>query len=135
MDSFSKPYALVVDDDPIILMDACAILEDAGFRFFDAEDGDAAKVLLTEHGDEIILLFSDVEMPGTTNGFALAHYTAATHPWIEIVIASGRVSPATGDMPEKATFIAKPFNNRMVLDHLRRTLPDGKKPQPLKSGI
>ncbi|WP_235518097.1 hypothetical protein [Sphingomonas sp. Leaf208] len=37
------PYALVVDDDPLIMMDTTSILEDAGFRFYEAMDGDEAK--------------------------------------------------------------------------------------------
>lgn len=129
------PYALVVDDDPIILMDTCGILEDAGFRFYEAGTGEEAKALLAHEADNVILLFSDVEMPGTTNGFALARYVAEHWPWIEIVIASGRVSPQDGEMPAKATFIRKPFNHRMVHDHLRETLPDGKKPAPLKQAV
>jgi CheY-like chemotaxis protein len=32
------PYALVVDDDALIRMDASVLLEDAGFRVFEAKD-------------------------------------------------------------------------------------------------
>ncbi|KQU61609.1 histidine kinase [Sphingomonas sp. Leaf339] len=129
------PYALIVDDDPIILMDACAIIEDAGFRSLDAVSGDEAKAILAEQADKIILLFSDVEMPGDTNGFALAHHVAEHYPWIEIVIASGRIQPVDGDMPAKASFIQKPFNDRMIHAHLREMLPDGKQPEPLKQAV
>jgi DNA-binding NtrC family response regulator len=131
----TTPYALVVDDDPIILMDACGILEDAGFRFHEASTGDAAKRMLDDHADSVILLFSDVEMPGDTDGFALAWYVAERWPWIEIVIASGRITAVAGDLPDKATFLRKPFNKRMVHDHLRDILPDGKKPEPLKQAV
>lgn len=132
MTQSTNPYALVVDDDPIILMDACGILEDAGFRFFEASNGDEAKALLSERAESVTLLFSDVEMPGDTDGFALAQYVAEHWPWIEIVIASGRITPEAEQMPAKATFISKPFDHGMVHNHLRRTLPDGKKPEPLK---
>ncbi len=85
----TDPYALIVDDDPIILMDLDGILSDAGFRCVEADHGDAALAMLPGHADSITLLFSDVEMPGGTNGFALARHVASTYPWIEIVIASG----------------------------------------------
>lgn len=133
MTQSTEPYALVVDDDPIILMDACGILEDAGFRFFEAHNGDEAKALLAESAESVILLFSDVEMPGDTDGFALARYVTEHWPWIEIVIASGRIRPGPDELPAKATFISKPFNHDMVHNHLRKTLPDGKKPEPLKN--
>ncbi|USI71509.1 response regulator [Sphingomonas morindae] len=70
------PYALVVDDDPLILMHACDILEDAGFRFFEAGDGDAARTLLDMHAESVTLLFTDVEMPGSIDGYQLSHLVA-----------------------------------------------------------
>lgn len=129
------PYALVVDDDPLILLHACEILEEAGFRFYEAGTGDEAICILNDHADSVILLFSDVQMPGKTDGFALARRVGETWPHIEIVIASGRLRPQPGQMPDKATFISKPFNNQMVLSHLRDTLPDGKKPEPLRVAV
>lgn len=132
MEKSTEPYALVVDDDALILMHACDILEDAGFRFYEAGTGDEAIELLNDHADGVTLLFSDVEMPGDIDGFALARHVDEAWPHIEIVIASGRITPKPGDMPDKATFIPKPFSERMVHDHLRQTLPDGKLPEPLK---
>lgn len=129
------PYALVVDDDPLIMMDTTSILEDAGFRYHEAMDGDEAKRILDEKWESIVLLFSDVDMPGETNGFALARYVAEHWPAIEIVIASGHVMPKTGEMPAKATFIPKPFNKQMVHKHLREMLPDNKLPDPLKTAV
>ncbi|PVE51253.1 hypothetical protein DC429_16835 [Arthrobacter sp. TPD3018] len=35
----TDPYALIVDDDPIILMDLDGILSDAGFRCVEADHG------------------------------------------------------------------------------------------------
>lgn len=135
MTTSTVPYALAVDDDPIILMDICGILEEAGFRCHSADHGDAAKGVLAEHAEGVTLLFSDVEMPGDTDGFALARHVAETWPHIEIVIASGRVKPNEGDMPAKATFIGKPFSASLVRNHLREKLPDGKKPEPLKKTV
>jgi len=135
MSTSTVPYALVVDDDPLILLHACDILEEAGFRFYEAGTGDDAIGVLNDHAQSVVLLFSDVQMPGKTDGFALARHVDATWPHIEIVIASGRLTPQPGQMPPKATFISKPFNNEMVLSHLRETLPDGKKPEPLKQAV
>ncbi|WP_082543228.1 response regulator [Sphingomonas sp. Leaf339] len=129
------PYAIVVEDDPIIMMETTYILEDAGFRVHESFDGDEAIVHLAEHWENTVLLFSDVDMPGSINGFALARHVAEHWPLIDIVIASGHVVPASGDMPDKATFILKPFNQRMVHDHLREILPDDRKPEPLKTAV
>jgi CheY-like chemotaxis protein len=127
------PYALVVDDDALILMSACDILEEAGFRCHEAMSGEEAVALLEHQHESVTLLFSDVDLgPEGMNGFALARHVAEHWPAIEIVIASGHVLPQSNEMPEKATFIAKPFNERVVHEHLAAKLPDGKKPEPLK---
>ena len=88
-------YALVVDDEPLILMHTCDIPEGAGLRFHEAGSGEEA-TFLGDHADNVTLLFSDVEMPSDTDGFELAHYVAKNWRWIEIVIASGNVKPCPG---------------------------------------
>lgn len=135
MSTSDRPRALAVDDDAIILMHACDILERAGFDFLEASTGDEAKRLLHDHAEHVMLLFSDVEMPGETDGFALAHHVAQHWPWIEVVIASGRVKPGPDDMPGRATFIPKPFTADMVHDHLRNKLPHHKQPEPLRRTV
>ena len=65
MEKSTVRYALVVDDDPLILMDASDILAAAGSRVREAGTGDEAKAFLETDGASVILLFSDVEMPGT----------------------------------------------------------------------
>lgn len=126
------PYALVVDDDALIRMDAMSILEVAGFRTFEAADPDAAMAVLTEHHRQIVLLFTDVEMPGFNNGFALARDTARQWPHISIVVASAQVRPGPGDLPDGARFLGKPFSAEMVHNHIQEMLPDGQKPEPLR---
>jgi CheY-like chemotaxis protein len=128
------PYAILVEDNPLIMMGTSVILKEAGFRVYEAFDGDEAIALLQEKWQSTILLFSDVDMPGSVNGFGLARHVDEHWPRIEIVIASGHAGPKFGDMPERATFIAKPFTQRMVYQHLQKILPDDKKPEPLKKG-
>lgn len=88
--------------------------------------------LLEREQSSIVLLFSDVQMPGSRNGFALARETAVRWPHIAIVIASGNITPRAEDMPEGARFIGKPFSADMVHNHINEILPDGQKPDALK---
>ena len=127
-----RPYALVVDDDALLRMDVSDIIEAAGFRTLEACDGDEAMTVLEQHHLDITLLFSDVEMPGSRNGFALAREVAVKWPPIAIVIASGRLVPADGELPEGAHFIGKPFSAEVVHGHLREILPEEEKPEMLR---
>lgn len=126
------PYAVVVDDDASIRMIAMDILEEAGFHTFEAGDGDEAMALLAEKHPLIVLLFTDVQMPGSRDGFAVARETARRWPHISIVIASGQARPGPGDLPEGACFIGKPFSAEMVTDYLKEILPERQKPEPLR---
>ncbi|WP_237481463.1 response regulator [Lichenibacterium dinghuense] len=127
----ARPYALVVDDDDILRMDVAEILEGVCFRTLEASSGDEALFVLEDRHLDVSLLFSDVEMPGNRNGFALAREVAVKWPYISIVIASGRLKPGDGDLPAGARFIAKPFSAETVRDHLREVMPDAHKPDAL----
>ena len=129
----NKPFALAVDDDFLIRTDVAHILDRAGFRVLEAEHGDEAFALMEARHRDVVLLFTDVQMPGRLDGFALARAVAARWPHVSIVVASGRVKPEPGAMPDKALFVAKPFSAEMVHDHLQEILPDGQKPAPLKA--
>ncbi len=125
------PYALVVDDDALILADADQIIEDAGFRTLTAMNANDAIGLLEKHADAVTLVFTDVEMPGTMDGFDLARETARRWPDICILVASGRRAPV-GDLPPMTTFLRKPFTAEFVHAQLKELLPDGAKPEALK---
>ena len=125
------PYALVVDDDHIILTHAIDILEEAGFRTLMALNAEEALSALEFHGDEVTLLFTDVEMPGAMNGFELARRVAARWPEIGVLVASGNCQPNDGDLPEGAIFVGKPFSAEIVHGRVHELLPDGKKPNLL----
>lgn len=127
------PFALVVDDDALIRMDATDILEKARFRVLEAANPEEALSLLEQRGDSIQLLFTDVQMPSSKlDGFYLARQCAASWPDVGIIVASGMLEPQADDLPPNAVFVRKPFSADVVYDHLQRLLPDGKKPEPLK---
>lgn len=127
----TRPYALVVDDDDLLRMDVAEILENVGFRTLEASSGDEALLLLEDRHFDVSLLFTDVDMPGDRNGFALAREVAVKWPQISVVVASGRLEPGVGDLPAGARFIGKPFSAETVHDHLREVMPDARRPDAL----
>lgn len=127
-----RPYALVADDDALIRMTAAEILEDAGFRTLEAGNAEHALVLLRENHASIVVLFTDVDMPGPLDGFELSREVAQHWPHIAILVASGRHKPGPDDMPEGAHFVGKPFSVEVVHNRLKEMLPEGQKPDPLK---
>jgi len=103
----TRRNVLVVEDEEIIRHMASEMVEVAGFAPIEAANADEALVLL-ERRHDIDALFTDVEMPGSLNGLALAHLVHERWPGIRIVVTSGRVSAEqVGD--EFACFLAKPY--------------------------
>jgi CheY-like chemotaxis protein len=121
-----KPFALVADDEALIRMDASFSLSDAGFRLYEAANVEEALAHLERDADSIRLLFTDVQMPPSRQtGFDLARQCAERWPPVKILVASGQVDPAPGDLPEGALFINKPFSDQVIAARLKELLPDG----------
>ncbi|WP_421951095.1 response regulator [Pelagibacterium sp.] len=64
-------FALVVEDDFLIAMDAIRILNALGYQTMAVGDADAAMEVLS-HRTDVDLLFTDIDIPGTTNGIGVA---------------------------------------------------------------
>ena len=126
-------FALVVDDDPLILMETTSILEDAGFEVLEAMNAAQAMRILAQHHEKLVLMFTDVQMSGDENGFALARHTAERWPHVAIVVASSERRPAAGDLPEGATFIEKPFSAQIATRYVREVMPVDRQPVPLRT--
>jgi CheY-like chemotaxis protein len=72
---------LVVEDEVLIRWVIAEHLRECGYRVIEAGNGDEAIEILRRTALTIHVVFSDVRMPGTTDGFALAQWvrTAAGH--------------------------------------------------------
>jgi CheY-like chemotaxis protein len=97
---------LVVEDEPLLLMMAVEVVEDAGFQAIEASNADQAVTLL-ESNPDITILWTDIDMPGSMDGLKLAVLVRDRWPPIEILIVSGKQRPATEDLPERGVFHSK----------------------------
>ncbi|MBL8307085.1 MAG: response regulator, partial [Rubrivivax sp.] len=79
---------LVVEDDELVRLFACAELRSLGYRVLEAEQGSAALKLIEQH-EGIALLFTDVVMPGGMSGRALADAALALRPGLRVLYTSG----------------------------------------------
>jgi DNA-binding NtrC family response regulator len=127
-----QPFALVVDDEALILEDACEILRNVRFRPLEASNFAEAVIMLEEYVGAITLLFTDAALPGSRNGIDLAQEAAWRWPDIKTLVASETYELKDGDLPTSAIFVGKPFSAQVVYDRLQQLLPEGAKPEPLK---
>jgi DNA-binding NtrC family response regulator len=83
----------VVEDEVLIRLPLAEYLRDCGYRVFEASNVAEAKAVL-DADTPVDLVFSDVNMPGNGNGFALAVWIRERHPDTKVLLTSG-VSRAT----------------------------------------
>ena len=112
----SPPIVLVVEDEMVLRMRAVDIVEDAGFVPIEAISADQA-IQILESRDDISLLFTDIQMPGSMDGLKLAHATHTRWPHIKIILVSGQIAVTDEDKPEDSKFFPKPLEiQQMVLE-------------------
>jgi DNA-binding NtrC family response regulator len=109
-----KPAVLIVEDEPLIRFSTLDALEDVGHLVFEAGNADEAMVLFRNH-DEIGVLFTDVDMPGSIDGIQLARRIRAIRPSMAIIITSGVVNLDPALLPANTIFLPKPYQHDALL--------------------
>ena len=108
------PTVLIVEDDPLILMDTAEELAARGFTVLEAANADAAITLLLAH-PEIEVLFTDVDMPGSMDGLKLAAAVRDRWPPVAIIVTSGMRNIEPGDLPSRSRYLGKPYRPEAVI--------------------
>jgi two-component system, response regulator PdtaR len=119
--SQAKPVILVVEDNELLRLHAAGLLEDHGFGVVEAENADAALKLL-ETRDDVRLLFTDIQMPGSCDGMDLARKVHARWPRILLIITSGQIKPAEAEIPDHGHFVGKPYRGKDLLGEVNDML-------------
>ena len=114
---------LIVEDDVLVRMIANDILTDAGFRVFEAHDAQEAMTLLEARAD-VQVVFTDWNMPGKIDGLGLARLVRKRWPDVGIIVTSGKMLPAPGDLPAGVQFISKPYRPSALIDAIETLIPD-----------
>jgi two-component system, response regulator PdtaR len=94
-----EPLILVVEDEELLRLHAADLLEEHGFRVIEARNAAAALKML-ETRDDVRLLFTDIQMPGTLDGMDLAREVYQRWPQVLLVITSGQKKPAEAEIPD-----------------------------------
>jgi CheY-like chemotaxis protein len=115
---------LVVEDEPLVRMDAAVNLEDEGFEVIEAATARAALALLEKRNGDVAALFTDVDMPGDMNGLELAGIVYHRWPHIALLVTSGVVR-VSGSLPGGGVFLAKPYTSSTPVRIIRELIQRG----------
>jgi PAS domain S-box-containing protein len=120
----SRKVVLAVDDNPSVRATVVANLNDLGYRVLEA-DGPVAALAHLDGPEPIDLLFTDVVMPGGTNGKQLATLARTRRPGLRVLFTSGFSGTFLGgesELDEADRLLSKPYRKselaRAVADAL-----------------
>jgi CheY-like chemotaxis protein len=103
---------LVVEDETLIRDLVSEELSDSGFQVLQVGNASEAIAAL-EARQDIHLVFTDIDMPGSMDGLKLAAAVRDRWPPVHIIITSGKARPMT--IPANALFIPKPYLTRALV--------------------
>lgn len=109
---------LTVEDEWFISEYLKKVLKDFGYAVIAAANADEAISVLEAH-DDIRIMITDINMPGSMNGLKLAAAVRAKWPPIKIIITTGKDRPRDDQMPAHSQFVPKPYSPERVLAAVR----------------
>jgi DNA-binding response OmpR family regulator len=114
---------LIVEDEVLIRFDVADYLRTCGYRVLEAGNASEAMAIL-QSGHRIDLVFSDVQLPGSMDGFALARWVRSHRPDIKVILTSGasRSAQVAGELCADGPMEKKPYDSQHLLERIRATL-------------
>jgi PAS domain S-box-containing protein len=115
---------MVVDDRAQIRKFAVRALKGLGYQVIEANSGDEALKIL-ELENSIVLLFSDISMPGGINGYELADRALKLNKELKVLLTTGFNEEKQGNQPgSKHNFpiLKKPYTKHDLTRQVRQVI-------------
>jgi two-component system, cell cycle sensor histidine kinase and response regulator CckA len=115
---------MVVEDEAGVRALVIKLLQDLGYRVFQAQSGPHALDVWKQHGDEVDLVITDIVMPDGMNGVELAERLRRMRPDLKVIYTSGYLADLSREdiARNSDAYIAKPFSLMELARLVRRTL-------------
>ena len=110
----ARPTILVVEDEPLLRMVIADQLREAGYSVIDADEA----VMVLRSGTNVSVVFSDVQLPGSIDGIALARLVRSEFSAIKIILASGH--RPTLNSNDHDGFFSKPYGATSVIAYIEK---------------
>lgn len=101
-----KHTVLVVEDDQLQRELVSLIFEESDMQVIQCISGEAAAVVLDRAGNDLTLMFTDVDLDGEMSGIELAKIATQRFPNIDVIVTSGQ---DVVDIPDNVLFMPKPW--------------------------
>ena len=110
---------LLVEDEPAVRQLFALALTRAGYKVYEARNGQEALKIFDQYGDAIDMLLTDMRMP-YMSGAELAHQLRGRRRTLKLLCISGYAGTLDDDLA--SDFLAKPFSRDDLLKKVREVL-------------
>ncbi len=114
---------VVIEDEPLLRSDAVALLEAAGLRVVDFENGDEAIDFLRANQADVAGIFTDVKLKGEMDGLELASIVSEACPHIAVVVTSGKFPQRPAALGPRVRYFSKPWRPLDILTAMQDASP------------
>jgi len=114
-----RPPVLVIEDEPVLRLDALDTVEAAGFEPVEAMDVDHA-IHLLETRPDIRVVYMDLDMPRGVRGIEIAARIRDRWPPIEMILTAASFAREELTLPARAVFFPKPVSRPDIVATMRR---------------
>ena len=116
-----RAVIILVEEEADIRTWMTGLLEQGGFVVAAVDTTDDALKLLEQHRGSVGIV-TDAHVPGTIDGWELAHEVRRRRPDVALVLISAHSDASSGPLPEGAEFLIKPYVVSNLVPTLRRML-------------
>jgi two-component system, response regulator PdtaR len=120
-DDPSTPTVLVVEDERLLRALMVDVLSETGLVSCEASNADEALSMLATY-PSIAVVLTDINMPGNMDGMGLAILVNELKPAVGIVVTSGTPLAAGVPIPERGTFLFKPYRPDQLVEAVEQKL-------------
>lgn len=113
---------LVVEDEVLIRLVIADYLRECGYKVYEAVNAQEAIAMLQSPEVAVDIVFSDVQMPGDMDGFALSRWIRANKPGVQVILTSGveRSANIAATLCEAGPLLEKPYPSQDVVDRIKQ---------------
>ena len=109
---------LIVEDEVLTSEYLEFVLQRAGYEAIPAASAEEAIAVL-EHRDDVYLVVTDINLPGSLNGLQLAALVRDRWPAINIIAVTGYSAPRSDELPTGSLFVPKPYSAQNIMQAVR----------------
>ena len=120
---------LLAEDDFELRSATAEWLRMSGYQVIEAIDSAEATSVLSS-GASVNVVFSDVHMTDSPDGFSLAHWMATHYPQVPVLLTSGGRTEANRAAANGLEFLQKPYDPALLLRKISLMLAAQTKSEP-----